>query len=376
MNVLFVAEYYFANPDFVRLSRELAKRGHGMHVATSLRVWDKKALDTVSIFEIKPMVSIHKIPHTLSFPLSKLNQIVRKQGINVIHVLNDGSTNAAAASLVAKATKKSLVYTIQGPGTRTGHFLVDSITSIYILTVESWIAREAQKILLLSRSLTSLSDRMGIERSKTVVIPSGIDTEYFSPESSDTKEKASRLRDELDLNDEITIGYVGRLFPAKGLTYLFSAMKQIQDSHPNVALLIVGDGAQRSELETIAKTMKIRTIFAGWQHDVLPYYALMDVFVLPSLFEGLPNVILEAMAMKTAVVATNVGGNPDVLTHGENGFLVPTRDASKLAWALEKLVEDDDLRIKMAENNRRKVEEHFKWSKTVEKVEKVYRELI
>jgi len=217
---------------------------------------------------------------------------------------------------------------------------------------------------------------MGIERSKTVVIPSGIDTEYFSPESSDTKEKASRLRDELDLNDEITIGYVGRLFPAKGLTYLFSAMKRIQDSHPNVALLIVGDGAQRIELETIAKTLKIRTIFAGWQRDVLPYYALMDVFVLPSLFEGLPNVILEAMAMKTAVVATNVGGNPDVVTDGENGFLVPAQDESELALALEKLVEDDDLRMKMAENNRRKVEEYFKWSKIVDRVEKVYREVI
>ena len=375
MNILFVAEYYFANPDFVRLSKELAKREHNISVATSFRTVDKKALDTIRIFEIKPFVLIYKIPHTLSFPLLKLRQIVKKQEINVIHILNDGSTNAAIATLVAKALSKSLVYTIQGPGTRTGHLLVDSITSLYVLTVESWIAREAQRVLLLSRSLISTADRMGIDRSKIVVIPSGIDTEYFSPERADIKKRASRLKDKLGIGDEIVVGYLGRLFPAKGLTYLFSAIDKIQNNHPYITLLIVGDGAQRNELEAIARNLKVKTIFAGWQRDVLPYYAIMDIFVLPSLFEGLPNVILEAMAMKKPVIATNVGGNPDVLSNGENGFLVPARDVSKLAAALTRLVEDRQMRIKMGVLNRMKIEKNFQWNTAVEKVEKVYREL-
>jgi len=180
----------------------------------------------------------------------------------------------------------------------------------------------------------------------------------------------------LKINDEVVIGFAGRLVPAKGLNYLFSALKQIQDKHPNIAFLVVGDGAQRIELETLAKELKVKTIFAGWQSDMLPYYALMDIFVLPSLFEGLPNVILEAMAMKTPVIATDVGGNPDVLSNGENGFIVPARDVSKLAFALTKLVENDDMRAKIGMKNRQKVEKDFQWSRTVEKIEKVYSEVV
>lgn len=375
MNVLFVAEYFFANPDLVRLSKELAKRKHNISVATSLRAIDKESRGTIKIFEIKPFVSIYKIPHTLSFPLLKLRQIIEKQKIDVIHVINDGSTSVATATLVAKVLAKSLIYTVQGPGTRTGHLLVDAIVSLYTLTVERWVAREAKKVLLLSRSLASTADRMGIERSRVVVVPSGVDTEYFNPERLDIQNKASLLKDELSLSDEIVVGYVGRLFPVKGLTYLFSAVERIQGNHPNFTLLIVGDGAQRNELETVAKELKVRTVFAGWQRDVRPYYALMDIFVLPSLFEGLPNVILEAMAMKTAVIATKVGGNPDVLTNGENGFLVPTRNVQQLAHTLEMLIEDEDLRAKMGAVNRQKVEEHFQWSQIANKIEKVYREI-
>lgn len=376
MNVLFVAEYYFANPPLVQISKELAKRKHNISVATSFRPMDWKAFDTVTIYEIKPFVSIYKIPHTLSFPLLKLRQIIKDQEIKVIHILNDGSTNAATVALLAKALNKPLVYTIQGPGTRTGHLLVDTLASAYGWTASRWLIREARKVILLSKGLIPTAEKFRVEKSKIAIIPSGVDSARFNPECPEVKEKASRLKEKLNIGDEIIIGYVGRLYPAKGLTYLFSAVKEIADKHPRIALLIIGDGAQRYELETMAKDLKIKTIFAGWQHDVLPYYSLMDIFVLPSLFEGLPNVILEAMAMKKAVVATRVGGNPDVLSNGVNGFLVPVRDVSQLAVALEKLIEDDELRIRMGAVNRQKVEKHFLWSKTVDRVEKIYSEIV
>jgi len=377
MNVLLVAEYCFANPDFVRLAEELAHRKHEVTVATSFRTVDKAAQDgEVRVFEIKPLVTIYRIPHTLSFPLLKLAEIVKKRNIDVIHALNDHSTNVAVSALVAEAVGIPFVYTIQGPGTRTGHPLVDSIVGLYDLTVERWLSKEAQRVILLSKGLLPIARKLRVEKEKIAVIPSGIDSTFFDPARVDVNREMNRLRLEYNLSNEVIVGYVGRLDPAKGLTYLFSAVEAIQDKCPNIALLIVGDGALRDTLERRAKNLQVRTIFAGWQRNVAPYYHLMDVFVLPSLFEGLPNVILEAMAMRTPVIATNVGGSPDVLSNGENGFLVPAGDIQRLASALETLVKDNRLRVKMGNANRQKVEENFAWSKTVRMVEKIYSELV
>jgi glycosyltransferase involved in cell wall biosynthesis len=377
LNVLLVAEYYVANPDFVRLGEELATRGHNVSVATSLRSVDRFSSENgVKLSEIEPLVTIYKIPHTLSFPIEQIRRIVKEEKIDVIHTVNDHSTNVVTAALVSMATGKPFVYTIQGPGTRTGHLLVDSLVSTYDLTVERWISKHADRVILLSTGLFSTAEKLRVKRDKVAVIHSGIDFVRFNRDQQEVKEKTAQLKDGLKIqDDDVVVGYAGRLVPAKGLTYLFSAVKQIEDKHRDIVLLIVGDGAQRGELEALARDLKVRTLFAGWQRDIIPYYALMDIFVLPSFFEGLPNVVLEAMAMKNAVIATAVGGNPDVLATGENGFLVPVKNVSKLSSALARLVGDADLRGKMGLNNRLKVERDFRWSSAVEKVEKVYYEV-
>jgi len=371
-----VAEYFYANPDFVRLSEELAKRNHNLSVATSFRAIDERERESsVKVFEIKPLVTIYRIPHTLSLPISKILKIAKMQSVNVIHAVNDHSTNVASASLVSETIQTPFIYTIQGPGTRTGHPLVDSLVAMYDLTFERWISSIARKVILLSKSLISTAEKLRVDKSKISVVPSGIDTAHFDPERREVRMKREQLLNEFGVDDKVVVGFAGRLDPLKGLTYLLSAVKAIQEEHSNIVLLVVGDGAQRGDLEIMAKSLKVRTIFAGWQHDLRPYYSLMDVFVLPSLYEGLSNVILEAMAMRIPVVATSVGGNPDVVSNGKNGFLVPPRDVSRLAAALARLVEDRQMRIKMGMLNRMKVRKDFQWDTAVEKVEKVYREL-
>ena len=377
MHILLVAEYYFANPPLIHLATELVRRKHDVSVVTSLRAVDPKiSTDVMRIFEIEPFVTIYKIPRTISFPLLKLQQIVKKQTIDVIHSPNDGSTNVATAAMVAIFTHKTFIYTIQGPGTRTGHPLVDTLANLYDYTIDRWLAKEAQKVILLSQSLISRANKLRCERSKIVVIPSGVDSKHFNPERYDVKKQAREIKNQLNINDEIVVGYVGRLYPAKGLDYLLRAVKELQGKYSNIIVLMVGDGALRNRLEAMARDLGVKSIFVGWQRDAAPYYALMDVFALPSFFEGLPNVILEAMAMKIPVVATEVGGNPDILSNGENGFLVPVRDVRQLALALEKLIADETLRTQMGTVNRQKIEEHFLWSKTAENVEKVYRDCL
>jgi glycosyltransferase involved in cell wall biosynthesis len=375
LNILLACEYFFANPDFVRLGKELARRGHDVSVATSIRPVDKAGKADLRVFEIKPFVTIYRIPHTISLPLLKISRILKDQNIEVVHTINDHSTNGGVACIAARATNRPFVYTVQGPGTITGNRLVDSVSQLYTMTAGYWCAREAGKVILLSRSLIPTAEKMKVERDRITVVPSGIDSEHFNRGNPEIKEKASALKEELGITDEIVLGYTGRLFPAKGLTYLFSALKRIEKKHPDVLLLLVGDGAQRNQLEMLAKNSKIRTIFAGWQRNVAPYYSLMDIFVLPSLFEGLPNVLLEAMAMNLPLVATSVGGNPDVVQDGKNGFLIPARDDLRLASALERLVNDNDLRLQMGAFSRRKVEEQHQWDKAAMNVERVYREI-
>lgn len=371
-----MAEYYFANPPLINLSKELARRKHDVSIVTSIRTVDRETKkEAVRIFEVDPLVTIYKIPRTISFPLRRIHNIVKEQKIDVIHGPNDGSTNTVAAAIIAKLTNKPFIYTVQGPGTRTGNLLVDALADLYDYTIDRWLALEAQKIILLSKSLISRVRKLRINTSKTVVIPSGVDSKQFNPELREVRMKASQIRAKFNITDEIVIGYVGRLYPAKGLNYLLRAVKNLKEKHRNIIVLVVGDGAIRKELEEMAGDLNVRSIFTGWQHDLAPYYSVMDIFALPSLFEGLPNVVLEAMAMKIPVVATKVGGNPDILSNGENGFLVPTRDVHQLSSALDKLIDDDSLRAQIGAINRQKVEAYFLWSKTAEKVENVYLEV-
>jgi len=373
LNILFVAQYYFANPDFVRLSLELAQKKHHISVATSIRNVDRYAQkERVKIFEIQPFITLYSIPHSLSFQFSKIYEIVQKEDIKIIHALNDHSTNTAVAALVSKLTDVPLVYTIQGPGTRTGHPVVDTVVTCYDWTIERLIVRQAKRVVSLSKRLIPRITQWGAKESNISVIPSGVDYHHFDSERTGVKSKAASLRNELHIDKNIVIGYLGRLSPVKGLIYLIRAVKQVQTKYPNIVLLIVGDGALRKDLEMMAEDLGIKAIFAGWQTDTTPYYSIMDIFVLPSFFEGLPNVILEAMAMGKPIVATNIGGNPDLVVHGQNGFLVSPGNVESLADAIETLILNADLRVKMGCESSDMIRERFDWNVIAPHIEKVY----
>lgn len=375
-----MAKHYFGNPDFVRLSTELARKKHRVSVATCFRAVDRPTKkNDVNIIEIKPLIGIHGLTrarsYPLSFPFSKMYRIVLKEGINVIHALDDYSINTGAAALVSWTTKVPFVCTIQGMGAKTGHPLVDATIELYDRTVERVITRRSSKVILLSKRLFLRATKLGVNKNKVAVIPSGVDYNFFDPERSKVKNRAKLLRKELNIGDDIVIGYVGRLIPTKGVAHLILAVKQIQRENPNIVLLVVGDGPQKEDLRVMSKDLKIRANFAGWQDETAPYYALMNIFALPSFSEGLPNVVLEAMAMEKPVVATDIGGIPDLVKNGENGYLVPVGNCQQMALALRKLVLDSDLRTSMGRFGRQKIKRFFAWDAIVQKIEKIYDEI-
>jgi glycosyltransferase involved in cell wall biosynthesis len=169
---------------------------------------------------------------------------------------------------------------------------------------------------------------------------------------------------------DFVFGYVGRLSEEKGLDHLLQAAGELRGEASTSRILLVGDGPRRQDLEEVARGRGIldRVHFAGFQRDTPGWYRAMDAFVLPSLTEGTPMALLEAMAQGLTVVGTSVGGVPAVVTHGENGLLVPPADAAALGGALTQLASEVQLRRRLSAGALRTVRERYSveaWTREV-----------
>lgn len=177
--------------------------------------------------------------------------------------------------------------------------------------------------------------------------------------------------------DAVIIGTAGRLVPVKGHAILLEAMRILRASKHNVMLVLVGNGPLRSELEANAKRLGLEkaVIFAGHQDRVYDFINMIDIFVLPSLHEGIPMVLLEALALKRPVVATKVGGIPEVIAHDLSGKLMHAGDADELAAALKELIENPDTAAALGLEGRRQVEREFSATIMAERMADLYRSL-
>jgi len=167
--------------------------------------------------------------------------------------------------------------------------------------------------------------------------------------------------------------YVGRLAPKKGLEYLIEAMTDL-----DTQLTIVGDGPERERLEAVAERIDGDISFEGEvpPEEVDKYYRSAAIFVLPSIEgEGMPNVVLEAMAWGLPVVATDSGGIPSVIQSGKNGYLVPMHDTESLHDKIRKLQNDSSERDKLGKHARQYVQKTHSWNSLVSKLEEKYRKL-
>jgi glycosyltransferase involved in cell wall biosynthesis len=174
------------------------------------------------------------------------------------------------------------------------------------------------------------------------------------------------------------IGTVGRLTPVKGLSYLLQSVSILLRQRANVRLLIVGDGVIRKDLETQARDLGIseNVVFLGHREDTDELLQALDIFVLPSLSEGIPMALLEAMAASRAVVASRVGGIPEIVEDGVEGFLVEPMDVTQLAENCGRLIESPEIAMKMGEQARKRVMQEFSAAAMADRVAALYKELV
>lgn len=181
--------------------------------------------------------------------------------------------------------------------------------------------------------------------------------------------------------DENIILFIGNLSPYKGPDVLLRAMPKILKEIADARLVFVGSGVMEEELEGLCKRLGVEknVKFAGFVEESMKsfYYKAADVFVLPSVMKheifGIVN--LEAMVCGVPIVASKIGGVPDVVKDGENGLLIPPRDSKALADVIIYLLENENVRKKMGKNGREKVK-NYSWERIVEETEKVYKELL
>jgi glycosyltransferase involved in cell wall biosynthesis len=168
---------------------------------------------------------------------------------------------------------------------------------------------------------------------------------------------------------------VGALVAHKGQKHLLEAMPRLRRAVPDAHLVIFGEGELRGALEKQIKELRLdkHVLLAGFREDVLQIMKSADLFVMSSVTEGLGSTVLDAMAMRLAVVGTTAGGIPEAVLHGETGLLVPPADSRALADAMTRLLKDPDLRSAMGEKGYARVERHFGVAPFLEGTLKAYR---
>lgn len=243
------------------------------------------------------------------------------------------------------------------------HFLVDR-----------WTAHLADCITAVSEATRQFSiEREGLPAAKIITLRNGIDVSRF--DALDREAARAKMRAALGYGpDDLVVCMTGRLHEQKGHTYLFQAVEQLKEHYPHLRVLILGDGPARAALEAECRARGLWELvqFLGMRQDVPEILAASDLFAFPSLYEGLPNAVLEAMAMSLPVVASTADGTVEVIDDGVHGLLVPPGDAQALTKALERLLADPALRHALGQAGRKRVEEEFTFQKTMQATEALY----
>ncbi len=294
----------------------------------------------------------------------RLAQYIRKNRIQIVHSYGFYSN----------------VFTVPAAWMAGGSFIVASIrdTGDVLTPAQRWVqrlvCRLADCVLVNAEAIRDKLVEQGYAPGKIIVIRNGITLSKFG-----NRQRNSLLRQELavPLSAPLVVVF-SRLNQMKGIQYFLDAATILAGRLPEVRFLVVGDGENRKELEQYASRLGLgqRTVFTGFRSDVPELLSEAAVSVLPSLSEGLSNSLLESMASGVPVVATRVGGNPEVIEHGVTGLLVPSRDSAALAAAVGRVLDDKDLAASFSQAGIRRVAELFSMERSVRETEHLYQRLV
>jgi len=342
---------YLADAPYIhtrRWVRHFVDRGWEVHVVS----FRPAEIEGASVHYVSGCERLGKLRYLLRIP--RVRRLVRDLRPDLLHALHLTSYGFLAVLCDVRPTLVSVWGTdvLEAPRLSPFHYLITR-----------YALRRADHITATGLRLAEAAARYAPAGKPVTVAPYGVDLREFRP----------RPREE---RSEVAVGAVARLSKEKGLHYLLEAFAVVAGRHPQARLVLAGEGPERQRLERLAARLGLgrRVRFLGEvPHEQVPeVLQQLDIFAMPSTYEGFGVAALEAEAMEVPVVASRIHGIPDVVLDGETGLLVPPRDRQALAAALDRLATDADLRHRLGQAGRAFVAEHYSWEENTAQMEALY----
>jgi glycosyltransferase involved in cell wall biosynthesis len=334
-------------------------------------VAERLGVAVVSVPEIQREISVLHDARS-AFQLAEIMRETRPQILHT-HTAKAGAIARAAAVLAGDARPSVVAHTFHGHVLR-GYF-GPARTAVF-RQVERTLAHASDALIAVSPEVRDDLVELGVAPAeKFVVVRLGIPlAERLDDESADVDYR--RLYG--ISRDAFVVGWVGRMTGVKDVGAVVRTVAALRERGVDAVLCMVGDGPDREPLEQLAHELGTARAcyFAGYQADIGGFYRLFDAFYLPSVNEGTPVSAIEALATGTPVVANRVGGVPDVVRDGVDGFLVEPGDIEGAAERLEELARDEELRERLGESGRERVRARYSVTRLLDDVDRLYRSLL
>jgi len=297
----------------------------------------------------------------------KIAKLIHEKKINIIHA--HGETPwfySVLAKIVCIFNRVKCITTIHGYGGGDRDVFKNKLLWKFLMFFSN-------KTIVVSEKLSEEINKIKPffkDRIKTII--NGIDIKSIA-----LVKKQSKKYWKID-NKTTTIGIVARLSAVKNHRILLQAVSELLKQGREVKLFIVGDGPEMGCLKCLSKQLGItkKVIFTGMRNDAVSFYPLFDIFVLPSLSEGISMTILEAMASRVPVIASNVGGNREIIEHGKNGMLFKSDDLNELLNKIKYLIDNPLKRDNLSANARKRIEKNFSLNQMILQYENLYQEIV
>ncbi len=286
----------------------------------------------------------------------------RRKSYDIIHCHILHGLHSLAACMLKRLLGKKVVIKLASSGLLSDFVLLrEGLWRTFYVKQ----ARKADRIVSICALSKQEAITAGFDPAAVILLPNGVDAGCFRPQAEAQSAEVSLL-------------FIGRLDDMKGVDVLLKAFQAVCSALPQTSLVIVGDGPSRPDLENLARSLNLgeAVCFKGVLEDVRPSFSRATVMVMPSRSEGLSNVVLEAMASGLPVVASRVGGNPDMITDRVNGLLVEPDNVEQLSGALMTILTAPELAASYGREARKTIEQHYSIDAVTSAYIQLYAELL
>lgn len=363
--ICFVLESFYpvvhgATTQTLLLGESLVKYGYNVSVITrQIRPGHPQYdyINNIAIRRVKPVVGLNRFGKYLMLGPALISLIKNKAKYDVI-IVSDFKVLGVIGVIASKMLRKKCILRAASCGEMDGsyayafkdkksinHFIVILIK--LLISLRNPILRQTDRFLSITTVITKELLKCGVPKEKIIENKNGIDTQKYIPVKKDAKVK---IRNKLGLPDARIFTYTGRITKGKGLTNLINVWGKIVKKYPETFLLLIGSGqgfalSSENKFEEMVYERKLENYvkFLGHVENIHEYLQSSDGFIFPTRYEALSNCLLEALSTGLPCIATRVGGNVDVISHGKNGLLIKNGDEKELYIAVEKVIQNKNM---------------------------------